>query len=540
MEVTSSRIDHETRGPTRRTYRVGNKRSLGHDDGTEPEECGSTYVKKEISIVTMATISKRRVAAAATIHRGGLGNVEEEEKKMDYNYREVTSFHCGVPTIVYGQKNEAFAVPGSIRKTLQRRRKKDVRKSISFHLLVQILALLCCSLFCIWAVTLGWKVRAVHSSQRQAAAATSSALEAFGNHDEDHYLRWSNPHDLVHVVQTRFMQFQPNLLSLGRARLELFQALTIPSMLHQTSRDFLWIIRTDPDLHDDLKLDLMASVSAVPNAVLVASNENPEGFRDAIGDITEESVLAGSWYAVESYHHAGTSHTVLETRLDADDAVSTDFVQLVQETAAHHGIPQKQWRVWCAENHVEWQYDSPWSRTNNGKGALLGVHTGLCITPGLTWGYGVGTRRSDMPKGKHTNIHKLVPACDYKEDGGSGMNSNCLIQLGGALPLALRARTPTSAGMENVLIRNYTEAVFPLKQLQKSKWKDSQDGLWESLHPLFGVEAADLWSVRHGIEQHIAAIAKDALDGQCTKGHSCKQKSRKILEMLIKSAPARD
>lgn len=343
---------------------------------------------------------------------------------------------------------------------------------------------------------------------------------------------WHNDFEIVHVIQTRFMQNQPHLVSLGQARVLLFKAFTIPSMMHQTNSQFLWIVRTDPALDAALKRQLVDALSTVPNAVLVVSNDNPEGFRQeaCVADITSQTLLVGSLAMVHSYHVAAATHRVLETRCDADDALSTDFVEVVQASA--FTMLQQDWMVWCAENHMEWQYDSPWTNTTH-KGALLGLKAPKCITPGLTWGYSVKAARTDIPVSKHQQIQSKIPAC---VGNSSYPVSRCLIKLGGEMPLALRARTPTSAGMDHVLISEHTEDSFPMQQLRNSKWRHSQDAVWESLSALFGVKATDIWSVRAYINDAFALIVRDALTGQCTRGHSCKDSSREVLQRLFNAS----
>jgi Putative rhamnosyl transferase len=267
---------------------------------------------------------------------------------------------------------------------------------------------------------------------------------------------WCNDRNLVHVIQTRFMQNQPHLLALGQARLELFRSLTVPSILHQTLPHFLWIVRTDPQLHPALREPLVAAIATVPNAVLVASNDNPEGWRDAqcIADITASSVWAGSLDLVRSYHAAAATHAVLETRCDADDAVAVDLVELVQTSATAGLTPlSSDWMVWCAENHLEWQYDSPWTSYQNdtrGKGALLALKAGHCITPGLTWGYTVNASRADIPVSQHHKIRQAVKPCGtWIGLNREALLSKCLVKLGGELygrsiPVGAVARFETS------------------------------------------------------------------------------------------------
>ena len=254
-------------------------------------------------------------------------------------------------------------------------------------------------------------------------------------------LAWKNEHDIVHVIQTRFMQLQPHLLHLGRARLRLFQSITLPSIVHQSNQNFLWIIRTDPQLAVELKQQLIEAVSPYKNIILVGSNQNPEGFRtpDCIADLTKP--WSGQYPAVQSYHAAAQVHVVLETRLDADDGLYWKYVDLLQADAAQHLLPKSssssntnnhhhEWRVWCAYNHMEWQYASPWVNTTT-TGALVGLRTKHCVTAGLTWGYAAAAagrlRRTYKNKNnknnnssaalpvalshRHQLVHEQVPEC---------------------------------------------------------------------------------------------------------------------------------
>jgi Putative rhamnosyl transferase len=379
---------------------------------------------------------------------------------------------------------------------------------------------------------------------------------------------WVNQENVVHVIQTRFMQNQPDLLILGQARLRLLTSVTVPSMRYQTVQQFLWIIRTDPQLHISILEPLITAISNIPNAILVASNRNPEGFRDetCMSDITTETLLSGNMDYVMSYYHAAQTHTVLETRCDADDAISIDFVELIQKSATSGLYPLRQdWMVFCADNHMEWQYDNPWanqieessnssSRTNitsndveeeeeapKDRGALLVLRSGHCVTPGLTWAYSVDATRKDIPVSQHQKIQKLVKPCGTRMGlNGTPLQSKCLIKLGGDFPLALRARTPTSAGMEHVFVTNQTENTFPMDQLHNSKARTLQKELWNVLFVLFGVDGDDLYMVRTYVSEHLKEVAQDNFSGQCTKGHSCKHSSKKLLQEFINLGQTND
>jgi hypothetical protein len=351
---------------------------------------------------------------------------------------------------------------------------------------------------------------------------------------------WQNQHNVVHVIQTRLFQFQPDFLTLGLARLEIFKAFTVPSLSHQTASNFLWIIRTDPALHPTLKRGLLGAVSHLDNVLVIASNYNPEGFRgsDAIANITNDSssVWAGSWDLLQSYHAAAQFRVVVESRLDADDALSTEFCESVQQQAAEDLKDHDQaWTVGCAEYHVEWQQYSPWNDTAKDKGALVGLSGDMCVTPGLTFSYGSTASRSDIPTTAHHKVHAQIPACSDDQ------TTECLYRfsLPDHMPLAIRARTITSAGMNDLFLEDSRGTAGKLKgmlkALQKSSWRQTQNDLWERLPQTCGLDAAAIWNVRAYLKEHETGIASDNLKGQCTKGHSCKEGSKAALKKLLET-----
>jgi hypothetical protein len=351
---------------------------------------------------------------------------------------------------------------------------------------------------------------------------------------------WKNDYNVVHVIQTRLFQFQPDLLAIGQARLEIFKAFTVPSLRNQTTNDFLWIVRTDPALHPTLKSGLLVAVQDFGNVLVVASNFNPEGFRsdDSIANITndQDTIWAGSWDLLQSYHDAAQSRVVVESRLDADDALSKDFCQSVQEQAIEQlKDDDEAWSVGCAEYHVEWQQYSPWNETAKGRGALLGLATKHCVTPGLTFAYARAALRSDINASSHEKIHSAVPKCSHDQP------TKCLYRLSvpDKMPVAFRARTTTSAGMNDLFLedgREPTSGQAHLRSLRKSKWKTMQDTLWKALPPTCGLDAEDIWKVQAYLKEHEKEIASDALEGQCTKGHSCKEGSRAALKNLLETS----
>jgi hypothetical protein len=317
------------------------------------------------------------------------------------------------------------------------------------------------------------------------------------------------------------MQEQPHLVDLGMGRLEIFKTFCLPTLVGQSSQDFVWIIRTDPMLNDTVKKPLVELLEPYPNFILVASNSNPEGFRSEIVDISPETVWSGSYELIQEYHQAAQSRVLLESRLDADDGVHYEFVEYMQTAAPLPRVGE--WRIWCALSHLEWHADSPFHSDETDFGFLVGIKHSGCVTPGLTMAYGVGVSREDLPRGTHQYLHKILPACNKEKT-----LTNCLERF--ALnPGAIRARTPTSAGMAH-LVQEHSH-----KKMYKHATSQSafQYKIWEAAEPLYRLDRKQVIQTKKYLKQHLAAIAADNLKGQCTKGHSCKQDAKIILQQIL-------
>ena len=155
------------------------------------------------------------------------------------------------------------------------------------------------------------------------------------------------------------MQHQPDLVELGLARLKLFQTFTLPAMEAQINKGFTWLIRTDPLLHEDLKrpfLDCILNSTVKDRVILFAQNSNPGSFHQS-SLVNETDVWIGS---LERYQNLVTQAkqkeiAVLETSLDADDAIPHDFIDYIHREAVAHLTDPKDWMYWCTHYHMEWQ-----------------------------------------------------------------------------------------------------------------------------------------------------------------------------------------
>ena len=364
---------------------------------------------------------------------------------------------------------------------------------------------------------------------RNATKALSrTKTEGTERHDwEDHTFAqrmWRNQFDVVHTVHTRFMQLQPHLIHLGRARLDLFRTITLPSMMHQTTSEFLWIIRTDPNLDGSLLRDLCNEVLKLPNAVLIASNQNDDDIRHGIKDVTRESVLAGSYDLIMSYHEASLQKPRLETRLDADDALSSGFLASLQARVApmlSSQANQISWITFCSFDSLEWQLYSPFDGHSK-DGLLICTHSHACVTPGLTYLYEVNATKNDLPTQKHHKLSKTIPPCQMPN-----RHDKCLQRIAPTpQTCVLRARTPTSAGMSGVLPNKARDG----REQISHRFVSFHEKLWRELPSRYGVSTDNLVVARSNLLSDLPAIVDDALLGQCTKHHSCKQSSKMQLK----------
>jgi len=146
-----------------------------------------------------------------------------------------------------------------------------------------------------------------------------------------------------------------------------------------------------------------------------------------------------------------------------------------------------------------------------------------CATAGLTMGYGVHTHLSEIPRANHVYLHKKIPACL------KGGKRRCIQRVGVYIPAAIRARTPTSAGMKNVMVTDKVRKNYKNIQYQEEK----QSNLWKGMEKYFNLSKQNYGKVKKHILEHLNGIVADNLEGQCTSGHSCKKSSKKTLKKML-------
>ena len=142
----------------------------------------------------------------------------------------------------------------------------------------------------------------------------------------------------LHVVITRFMQDQPNLVHLGRARLLLFEKVCLPCMIQQSTRQFVWIIQTDPHLDKTIRESMIALLRPYPNFFLVGSNMQTQGqtfrtFGTVFLQLPQQLLYTGDMRLLRQAVWMRNRIPLLQTRLDADDALESTYLQTLQDSA---------------------------------------------------------------------------------------------------------------------------------------------------------------------------------------------------------------
>jgi len=358
---------------------------------------------------------------------------------------------------------------------------------------------------------------------------------------------------LVHIVNTRFMQEQGNLPTLAMARFHLFRSFCFPTMVGQTSQHFFWIIKTDPQMVGTRVFQLMVELlQDYSNIYLVASNRNfliqmgHQGcWRDGKEplDLLRSSIFTGNITRLHQAMALREERPVLETRLDADDGLHLYYIQYVQAVAMMRFNPIEvdevppDWLYWCARRHVEWHSSI---ETNTRKGASIarqknmsaGIinpveHSKLCITPGITVGYNVGVAGTKVPIHSHQELYDALHKsrrCYPKGTPHIHDQPPCLDLINDLLFCALRSRTWTSAGMQNVPLDS--------RYLPKNNVRDK---LWQLLDERFHINQTMAQEVQTFLLEHRKQIALENLLGQCTSGHSCKKQAEKDLKKYLEA-----
>ena len=382
-----------------------------------------------------------------------------------------------------------------------------------------------------------------------------------------------NPHSdapttptLLHFVHTRFMQEQGQLTALAWARAYLWQIFCLPTMVGQSvnnnnnnTTNFMWLIRFDPDL-DAAVLQYLIQLTqhyASHNIYWIASNHNfrinqhfPGAWRDGAqaADLRASRIYTGDLGRL----HTALAHVhtalLLETRLDADDGLHTDYLATVQAAARRDFVIEEssqsssssqfftisnnttlRWKYWCAGRHLEWHWTVPHgalrSRTAGTITAAQNEHQ--CITPGITVAFPVGVAEADVPVFAHHELwYRLQQLQGTNQSCSHDAKAECLALVQTHAFEAVRSRTPTSAGMLAILGHGPDGM-----EENDNAWFTY--ATWDILYRSFGLSRIQIRWMQAYLTRHLQAIGQDNLKGQCTSGHSCKLSAKRDLERLV-------
>ena len=439
---------------------------------------------------------------------------------------------------------------------------------------------------------------------------------------------WSWP--IIHIVNTRFMQGQGTLLSLARSRLKLLEVITLPSLMKQSIFDheilsevykgtiwedeisqlnatqqyhnimhdvsrgrmdpiFLWIIKVDPNLDKTILDELRRVLEPVKHFTLVIGSNNnfgigtkPGGWRggeagrDIVNAYDTGRVFFPRVEDTDAYrmfrraHDAREDRVVLETRLDADDAINLDYFWTLQYEALWKLIPNinyvdvqidsktvvvgdeddvdveqtARWLYWCPNTHVQWNPSISDVSSSNNPG-MLQVYKmpNVCVTAGLTLGFAIGTKEENVPRYSHTAIYWEITTHHLNNgtnsstqameshdihDCGLYPSSQCAIFIEDPRVAAFRSRAMTSAGMHNI------EAKGVPSVEADEKYKRFADKLWvRAIEDNFGIHTEQAREAANFMTANYLGTVRDNLKGQCTHGHSCKVSSLEKLQRTV-------
>lgn len=303
---------------------------------------------------------------------------------------------------------------------------------------------------------------------------------------------------LILVAHDRFMQGQPDLLALGASRLELFKTFCLPTMVHQTTSDFLWVILVDSFLHPKLLDELTLLVKPYPHFFVIQKMVQEID----LDNLDLSLVQAGDTNILKRAARMAKSKILIQTRLDADDGMAINLLDHLQNNAVntlqHNGREASGWMLQCVRLHVEWHYDMK-NKTQDPNGWLRMDSTPyFCVTPGLTLAVAPGaanwTGRSPMYP--HDRIMQNYPRCDLK-----ATRSACFhIMSELTEPAAVRSRTPASSFMRGVGITK--------------KEKETPEEQWQSLGRMFTIQRKTLAETRNYLLGNVQSIAKENLASQ--------------------------
>ncbi|KAJ8608738.1 hypothetical protein CTAYLR_007799 [Chrysophaeum taylorii] len=267
----------------------------------------------------------------------------------------------------------------------------------------------------------------------------------------------------VHVITTRFCLTQGRVVELVMARLELLEAFCLPSIAAQTSRRFVWVVMVDSDLHPPARARLNALLRPYPHMHVVSVSD-----WSRVTSVADQLALAKVWRKPPK---SAASVRLLQTRIDADDALPSRAVDVIQHDALEIGR-RHDWSInnvsKARERVIFWKTAADWGPKSDATLGTIWFETNdFPISVGLTKVTDIATSRflkneesprsiRSVMKYVHTEIDKIirchrvlapndvVPDELFEKPSRNNKNPNNII----AAPL--RTRTIASNSMRGV------------------------------------------------------------------------------------------
>jgi hypothetical protein len=283
--------------------------------------------------------------------------------------------------------------------------------------------------------------------------------------------RWINKHDLVHVLHMEV----PEKLNLSK----LFVG--FEPVESQTIYEFLWILYVSPNIDQDSRNTLMKKLRKSPlNVVALQTDQAPTSiFRDAetFSGLSTKQLLFGDMALVQNFHEASQNRTVLETSLNANEAVTKTFVGEIQNRTFDQlgQFGSSDWYYQCVSEYLEWRGPAPQGfEPAHGFASIAKRPSEHCTQrPGTTL---ITMPEATTPDGWNKQDSK---PCDSTESSRNG----CYVESG--------ERNGARALLPGV-VDDGTTIAYEGQGQELERLKQDQPNLREELHENFAMERFNL------------------------------------------------
>mmetsp|Transcript_60636 Transcript_60636/g.166506 ORF Transcript_60636/g.166506 Transcript_60636/m.166506 type:complete len:968 (+) Transcript_60636:80-2983(+) len=329
----------------------------------------------------------------------------------------------------------------------------------------------------------------------------------------------------VHVICTRLSLGQEEQVDLLKARIMLFETFTLPSVISQTTQEFVWILYCRTHLLPKRVAEQIIALMAPYPHFRIISHLPGESFQTRDYTVRQHLENAGLWVEPPP----GVDTVYINSLLDGDDALEPDTVRQIHG-AAHDQLSimnvdakkagtsvntTKTPLIVCSMNSIQWFPDAKESY-----GKLDIERNAYCVTPGFSI---VGLNQPDLTGLRHVNS-KLDDSEDANFVPGKTVRTMDV--------KPVRARTMTSQGMKDIKSDNSKREAKDLAEALS--WMPAQNGGSAKgvLRYMYLLDSKQIIDTNKYLTRNAATVAADQLKNNCVKGFSCKTSSSKMLNKL--------